>query len=128
MEARKLYLRIKDNGRGFEQEGAFVSAGRPFRPDRDARARRAAGRRTAAGEPSGRRNRSRSECAVAMSEPIRILVAEDHLVARVGVSTIVNMQPDMTVVAEAANGAAGRRACSGSIGRMSRCSICACRG
>ena len=27
---------------------------------------------------------------------IRILVAEDHLVARVGVTTIVNMQPDMT--------------------------------
>ena len=39
-----------------------------------------------------------------MSNPIRILVAEDHLVARVGVSTIVNMQPDMTVVAEAGNG------------------------
>jgi DNA-binding NarL/FixJ family response regulator len=35
---------------------------------------------------------------------IRILVAEDHPVARVGVSTIVNMQPDMMVVAEAANG------------------------
>ena len=40
-----------------------------------------------------------------MIEPIRILVAEDHLVARVGVTTIVNMQPDMTVVAEASNGA-----------------------
>ena len=39
-----------------------------------------------------------------MNERIRILVAEDHLVARVGVVTIVNMQPDMTVVAEAANG------------------------
>jgi DNA-binding NarL/FixJ family response regulator len=39
-----------------------------------------------------------------MSDPIRILVAEDHLVARVGVTTIVNMQPDMTVVAEAMNG------------------------
>jgi len=39
-----------------------------------------------------------------MSQRIRILVAEDHLVARVGVTTIVNMQPDMTVVAEAANG------------------------
>jgi two-component system, NarL family, response regulator len=39
-----------------------------------------------------------------VSEPIRILVAEDHLVARVGVSTIVNMQPDMTIVAEASNG------------------------
>ncbi|HLH18118.1 MAG TPA: response regulator transcription factor, partial [Bryobacteraceae bacterium] len=39
-----------------------------------------------------------------MSEPIRILVAEDHLVARVGVTTIVNLQPGMTVVAEASNG------------------------
>jgi two-component system NarL family response regulator len=39
-----------------------------------------------------------------MNEKIRILVAEDHLVARVGVSTIVNLQPDMTVVGEAANG------------------------
>ena len=39
-----------------------------------------------------------------MSEKIRILVAEDHLVARVGVTTIVNMQDDMTVVAEATNG------------------------
>ena len=37
-------------------------------------------------------------------DAIRILVAEDHLVARVGVTTIVNMQPDMTIVAEAANG------------------------
>jgi DNA-binding NarL/FixJ family response regulator len=39
-----------------------------------------------------------------MNEKIRILVADDHLVARVGVTTIVNLQPDMTVVAEAANG------------------------
>jgi DNA-binding NarL/FixJ family response regulator len=39
-----------------------------------------------------------------MSEKIQILVAEDHLVARVGVSTIVNLQPDMEVIAEAANG------------------------
>jgi len=39
-----------------------------------------------------------------MNDMIRILVAEDHLVARVGVSAIVNMQPDMTVVAEASNG------------------------
>ena len=35
---------------------------------------------------------------------IRILIAEDHLIARVGVTTIVNMQTDMAVVAEAANG------------------------
>ena len=35
---------------------------------------------------------------------LRILVAEDHLIARVGIATILNAQPDMTVVAEAANG------------------------
>lgn len=38
------------------------------------------------------------------SPPIRILIAEDHLIARVGVKTIINAQPDMQVVAEAANG------------------------
>ena len=35
---------------------------------------------------------------------IRILIADDHVVARVGVTTIINLQPDMIVVAEAANG------------------------
>jgi DNA-binding NarL/FixJ family response regulator len=39
-----------------------------------------------------------------MSSKIRILVAEDHLVTRVGVSAIINRQPDMLVVAEASNG------------------------
>lgn len=36
---------------------------------------------------------------------ISILIAEDHMIARVGVKTILDAQPDMTVVAEAANGA-----------------------
>jgi DNA-binding NarL/FixJ family response regulator len=46
-----------------------------------------------------------------MSQPvggphvISILIAEDHLIARVGVKTIINMQTDMNVVGEAANGA-----------------------
>lgn len=39
-----------------------------------------------------------------MNSKIRILVAEDHLVARVGVSAIINCQPDMAVVAEAVDG------------------------
>ncbi|HLJ16062.1 MAG TPA: response regulator transcription factor [Bryobacteraceae bacterium] len=38
------------------------------------------------------------------TRPIRILIAEDHLIARVGVGAIVNAQPDMTVIAEATNG------------------------
>ncbi len=37
--------------------------------------------------------------------PIRVLIAEDHLIARVGLSTIVQTQADMQVVAEAATGA-----------------------
>jgi DNA-binding NarL/FixJ family response regulator len=39
-----------------------------------------------------------------VSDRLRILIAEDHLIARVGVKTILNAQPDMRVVAEAANG------------------------
>lgn len=38
------------------------------------------------------------------SQPIRILIAEDHLIARAGVSAIVNAYPDLTVIAEAVNG------------------------
>jgi len=41
---------------------------------------------------------------VSGERPIRIIIAEDHLIARVGVKTIINTQPDMTVVGEAANG------------------------
>jgi DNA-binding NarL/FixJ family response regulator len=39
-----------------------------------------------------------------MTDKIRILVAEDHLVARVGIIAIINRQADMLVVAEASNG------------------------
>jgi len=36
--------------------------------------------------------------------PIRVLVADDHIVVRLGLVTLINNQPDMQVVAEAANG------------------------
>jgi two-component system, NarL family, response regulator len=42
--------------------------------------------------------------ATAKATKIRVLIAEDHLVARVGLAAIINMQPDMKVVAEAVNG------------------------
>jgi DNA-binding NarL/FixJ family response regulator len=42
-----------------------------------------------------------------MSEPrIRVFIVEDHLIARVGLTTIVGAQPDMEVVGEAGDGAA----------------------
>jgi two-component system NarL family response regulator len=39
---------------------------------------------------------------------IRILIAEDHLIARAGLGAIVNAQPDMAVIAEAENGEQAR--------------------
>jgi two-component system NarL family response regulator len=40
-----------------------------------------------------------------LSEPIRILVAEDHHVVRQGLVALIKTVPDMTVVGEAADGA-----------------------
>jgi two-component system, NarL family, response regulator len=44
----------------------------------------------------------------AAQKRIRILIAEDHLIARAGLGAIVNAQRDMTVVAEAENGEQAR--------------------
>lgn len=40
----------------------------------------------------------------AAAEMIRILIAEDHVIARAGLRAIISAQPDMVVVAEAGNG------------------------
>ena len=39
-----------------------------------------------------------------MSDKLRILLAEDHLIVRAGVRLLINSQPDMEVVGEADNG------------------------
>jgi DNA-binding NarL/FixJ family response regulator len=36
-------------------------------------------------------------------QPIRILIADDHLILRYGLATFIDQQPDMRVVAEASN-------------------------
>lgn len=39
-----------------------------------------------------------------MSDPIRVLLADDHNVLRQGIAQVLDMQPDITVVAQAENG------------------------
>jgi DNA-binding NarL/FixJ family response regulator len=41
------------------------------------------------------------------SSPIRILTVDDHPLVRDGIAGLVEVQPDMTMVAEAANGREG---------------------
>ena len=41
---------------------------------------------------------------VAQRESIRVLLADDHTIVRSGVSQILNDQPDIEVVAQAADG------------------------
>src|SRR6185436_20557144 len=52
-------------------------------------------------ESAGRRRRGR---VMTSSTPIRILTVDDHPVVRDGIASLVGVQPDMTVIAEAANG------------------------
>ncbi|MCB0151989.1 MAG: response regulator, partial [Caldilineaceae bacterium] len=38
---------------------------------------------------------------------IRVLLVDDHMVVRVGLTALINAEPDMEVVGEASNGAEG---------------------
>src|SRR6266481_5590428 len=48
--------------------------------------------------------RSDDEGKSSLADKIRILIADDHTTVLAGLASIIGMQPDMLVVAEAANG------------------------
>ena len=47
---------------------------------------------------------SRHSIKSACADKIRVLIADDHVTVTAGLSSIIGMQPDMTVIAEGANG------------------------
>jgi len=55
---------------------------------------------SAATTPSHFRQAPRS----AVSDKIRVLIADDHVIVTAGLASIIGMQPDMMVIAEASNG------------------------
>ena len=52
------------------------------------------------------RQRPREVAAVARSEPIRVLIVDDHQVVRLGLRTFLDLQDDIEVVGEAGDGLA----------------------
>ena len=103
MDNGRLRLSVADDGQGFEQTEAFSEIGGHFGLlGMRERAERLGGELKLHSAPG---SGTQVEVKVPLPSMIRILIAEDHLIARVGVKTILNTQPDMTVVAEAVNGA-----------------------
>ena len=100
--AAELDIEIADDGAGAP---GGRRAGRP-RPDRHARARRAVRRRPRDRPPQRRRLRGPRPAPDrrGRSVSIRVLLADDQALVRGGLRKIVDGEPDMAVVAEAADG------------------------
>jgi DNA-binding NarL/FixJ family response regulator len=54
--------------------------------------------------PTAAPSRSQREAKNQGTDKVRVLVADDHVTVTAGLSSIIGLQPDMMVVAEAANG------------------------
>src|SRR5258705_3482140 len=55
-------------------------------------------------KPRNPPSRSDDDAKSSLADKIRILIADDHTTVLAGLASIIGMQPDMLVVAEAANG------------------------
>ncbi len=115
-------LQIQDNGHGFEQDkSAGPSEGHFGLLGISERAKRLGGELAVSSEP-GRGTTVRIQVPIEQNSPvagfrgvrsctmkdgakIRILVADDHFVVRMGLTALVNTEPDLEVVGEAVDGA-----------------------
>src|SRR5438034_3043547 len=74
-------------------------------PSRRKRCRTArAMKRKRSSKPRNPPSRSDDDAKSSLADKIRILIADDHTTVLAGLASIIGMQPDMLVVAEAANG------------------------
>ena len=105
-----LRLTVSDDGRGFDPDAMAESRARRRLGLASMRERAACGRRPAGGRvPAGRRHHRTAGAAHRwLSRPIRVLVVDDHPVVRQGLRTFLDVQADLTVVGEAADGEAVR--------------------
>jgi len=140
---QQVVLQINDTGHGFDhgkvggpQEGHFGLLGMAERT------KRLGGRFTLASIPGQgttirveipidqsqnfkRLQPSTHKFPMKNSEKIRILIADDHYIVRMGLIAVINSEPDMQVVAETDNGEHAIEL-YGNTGLISRCSIRGC--
>jgi ligand-binding sensor domain-containing protein/signal transduction histidine kinase/ActR/RegA family two-component response regulator len=129
--APAVKLEVADDGRGFDVKNSFSTLNGHFgllgMKERAEKAggqlyvqsvmpggtqiifenKRAAVKTKSSRRTSGVEKNSERYQRKAMKPLIRILLVEDHLIARIGINTIISVQPDMVVVGEAVNGRQG---------------------
>ena len=110
-EAARVSLRVEDDGRGFDPQangaaratmasGACRSGQARSMPRWCSKAHPARVR----GSRSRRRWDESREKVGSMSDPIRIMIVEDHAMVRQGLAALLRTVPDFSIVAEAADG------------------------
>src|SRR5438552_4327508 len=106
-------LRLAGDERKGRRDGRSINnpeRGRPGHGDfdcpsrRERRRARRAMKRKRSSKPRNPASRSDEDGKSSLADKIRILIADDHTTVLAGLASIIGMQPDMLVVAEAANG------------------------
>ena len=100
-ERGRLVLTVADDGRGFDAESPAVRGRRLGLTSMEERATALGGQ--VAVESPARRGHDRAAGGAGV---IRVLIADDHAVVRQGLRTYLELQDDVEVVGEAADGAA----------------------